>query len=892
MFRRLLFFRRHRQQELDEEIQAHLAMARNDRIERGEEPQAAEQAVHREFGNRALVLETTREMWGWQPLERLWQDMRYALRGMRRSPGFTAVAVLSMALGIGANTAIFSLVDLLMLRLLPVQEPGQLVEFLNQYPGDPPGNSFSWRSYEYFRDHNHVFSGLTGDQPSRFRVRGGGLEPEIVQGNRVVGNFFQMLGIKPAIGRLIGPEDAAGLENASPGVAVLNWSYWNSRFHRDPEVLGRRIVVDDVSLTIIGVAPRAFAGLQLGAHPDLWIPLAPGRGGSPGAHSDASLRLVGRLKPGISIEQARAEMAVLFRWTIEERVSETSDVSRRSLERRLKFAVEPAGAGLSTVLHERFARPLLAAMAVVGLLLLIACTNVAGMLLARGASRQRELAVRLSLGAGRVRIAAQMLTESLLLAGAGGLLSAFLAHSGADVLVRIITSGRFVGGPLRIEISWIPDVHILLFTGGAILVTGVLFGLAPAWNAFSSSRTSWLRQMGGAGGTRFQRGFGRSLVIAQMALSVTLLSGAGLFIHHLWNLKQIDLGFRRDHVLLVTLDPERTGFSSEQLSRAYQDVLARLEQIPGVHSASLVVGRGPLSGDGASQFVNVEGHPERLEDRRYISLSWVAPMYFRTMGTALLAGRDFRDEDRSGPPVAIVNEAMARYYFLGENPLGKYLRIDRDRRSYEIIGVVGNAKYYEMREAARRTIYLSAFRVARSATTFMLRTGIDPQTLAPAARQIVRDALKDVPVVRVGTLDDQVDATIVPERLIAGLSGSFGALGALLAAVGIYGSLAYMVTRRINEIGIRMALGATRGGISRMVLGEALWMTCAGVTIGVLAAYWGRRLAGSLIPDLPLTSVVPIGFGLVVMIAIALFAAYVPARRAARVDPTEALRYE
>jgi len=805
------------------------------------------------------------------PFEGFWQDTRHGIRALRRSPGFTAVALLSLALGIGANTAVFSLINTLMLRMLPVPEPGQLVEFLNQYPGDPPLNVFSQQSYEYFRDHHHVFSGVTGLQPGRFSVRGSGLEPETVDGEAVDGNFFRMLGVKAAIGRLIAPGDS--------DVAVVSWSCWKNKFNLDPGVLGKRIVVEDAPVTIVGVTPPEFLGLQVGLRPDVYVPLM----GMPGPR-----QLIARLKPGVSIAQARAEMAVLFRWTLEERASASKD----PLMHQLKFAVEPAGAGLATGLRDRFAKPLAALMAVVGLLLLIACTNLANMLLARGAGRRHEMAVRVALGAGRFRLMRQVLTESLLLSAGGALVGIFLAYFGADALVRIMTSGRpIIGMPPRIEIAVHPDTHVLVFTGAVALVTGLLFGLAPAWSAFASDPAPALRGIGSAGETRLRRLFGKGLVAAQVALSVGLLSAAGLFIGHLSNLKRLDPGFRRDHILLVTLDPARSGYGGEQLSGAYRELLERLETIPGVRSATISAPT-PISGAGASRFVAVAGHSERPEDRRYVFISWVAPKYFATLGTPLLVGRDFRFEDRGRPHVAIVNEAMANYYFAGGNPIGKYFTFDGDSQPYEIVGVAGNAKYQEIREPARRMVYLNTFQFPQPASSFALRTSVDPEAAAPAVRRTVRAVLKTVPVVRVVTLADQVDASIVPERLIAALSGIFGALGSLLVAIGIYGLLAYAVARRIHEIGIRMALGATRGAVSRMVLREALGMSCAGLAIGALVAYWARRLAGDLIQDLPVNSVFPVAFGAVAMIAITLVASYVPARRAARVDPMEALRWE
>jgi len=814
----------------------------------------------------------------------LWQDIRYGLRLLRRSSGFTVVAVLSLALGIGANTAIFSLIYTVMLRALPVEHSEQLVEFLITYPGDPPLNTFGRQSYEYYRVHNHVFSGITAGHPSRFRVRSDSAAPETLYGESVAGNFFQLLGLRPAAGRLISPED----DSMRTAVAVVSWSYWKSHFNLDPAILGRHIVVENVPVTIVGVTPREFSGLQLGIQFDIWVPLSVQGMMNPGALSGlGSLRLVGRLRPGVSIAQARAEMAVLFRFTLEERTQASND----PVMRQLKFSVEPAGTGLSTALRDRFAKPLVALMAVVALLLLIACTNVAGLLLARGAAREREMAVRVSLGAGRVRLLRQVLTESLMLSVAGGTLGVFLAYFGAAALVRITTSVRFVGPPPRIEIHVLPDMHVLLFTCGIALLTGVLFGLAPAWNAFASAPVSSLRSSGRAGETKFHRMFGKSLVVAPVALSVGLVSAAGLFMGNLSNLKNMDLGFRREHVLLVTLDAADSGYSDERSSRAYQDLLARLEKIPGVLSAT-INGPGPLSGAGAPRFVTVEGHAERPEDRRYVFADWVAPKYFETLGTPLLAGRDFRFEDRGRPRVAIINEAMARSYFGVSSPIGKYVTFDGDATPYEIVGVSGNARYYEIRETALRRIYLNTFQFPGSASTFALRTSVNPQTVAPSVRRIAGELLKDVPLKNVTTLADQVDATIVPERLMAFVSAVFGSLGALLTAIGIYGLLAYTVVRRTNEIGIRMALGATRADVTRMVLRDALAMVSAGLAVGVPFALWGKRFAASLIADLPVTGAVPVAMGAAVMIAIALLAAYIPARRAARVEPMEALRYE
>jgi predicted permease len=803
---------------------------------------------------------------------------------MRRSPGFTAVVLLSLALGIGANTAMFTLINAALLRPLPVREPGRLVEFLNKYPGEPGGNGFSWQTYQLFRDQNHVFSGISGGTLSRFTVRSEAFEPEVLDGVYVPGNFFDFLGVKPAIGRLIAPEhDHVGA--ATSAVAVVSWSFWKSRFNLDPKIVGATIVVSGAPLTVIGVTPREFFGLQVGSRPDLWLPIAaepliahPSRV----ATDRWGLALIARLKPGVSLDQARAEMSVLYQPIVEERARNSPD----PLTRQTKLAVEPASAGLTTRWRVEFAKPLTMMMAVAALLLLLACINVASMLLARAAGRQREIAVRVSLGASRLRLVRQALTESVLLAAAGTLLGIGFAIFGTNILVRILTSGR-----VRVDLQADPDLRVLLFTAAVALLTGILFGLAPAWNAFTLVPAASMRESRGSGETRSRRLFGKSLVAAQVALSVLLLSAAGLFVRHLSNLEHIDLGFRRDHVLILTLDPANSGYARDQLAVPYNQLLQRMQAIPGVRSASLS-GGVPLSGAGASRIVTVEDHLERPEDRRYISVSWIAPKYFETLGTSLLAGRDFTFEDRGRPLVAVVNQSFARHYFGNASAIGKHVTFVADAQIFEIVGVVRDAKYYEILEPQPRTVFVNAFQFPFPASQFYLNTAIDPAAVAPEARRTVRDSLKTVPVTRVTTLAEQIDASIVPERLIATLSGLFGALGALLAAIGLYGLLAYTVARRVNEIGIRMALGATRTDVTRMVLREALALVTAGLVVGVPLVIWTRNFAASLIHDLPVTGALPIVFAAVAMIAVALLAAYVPARRAAQVDPMEALRLE
>ena len=685
--------------------------------------------------------------------------------------------------------------------------------------------------------------------------------------------MFPALGLQPALGRLIGPQDAAG--GAAP-VAVVSWSYWKTRFNLDPKVVGATIKINGTVATIVGVTPRAFIGLQPGVMPAIYVPVTRPMG----------LGLLARLKPGVTIEQARAEMTVLQQPRLEELAKRSGDPKWL----QSKMFLEPAGAGFSA-LRDRFATPLRILMMVVGLILLIACTNVASLVLARGAARRHEMAVRVSLGAGRLRLTRQVLTESLLLSTAGSVLGLVIGYVGAEVLVRTITGG---GGPLgwprHLDLQLTPDLHVLLFIAGLALATGVMFGLAPAWSAFTSAPITALRETGSATERKSRRLFGQGLVVAQVALSVVLLTAAGLLIGHLSDLRNLNLGFQRDSVLIVNLNPQGSGLNRMQLTRLYRELLDRLHAIPGVRSAALAAVT-PIAGGAASRFATVEGYQEHPESRRRLWENWVGPKYFETLGTPLVAGREFQFEDAGHPRVAIVNQTMARRYFGDASPLGRHFTFEHETVPFEIVGVAVDAKYADLHDAAPSTVYLNAFQEQGVASTFALRTRGAPTAVVPDVRRALKEVLPNVRVGTVTTLTDQVDASLLQERVLATLSTLFGALGASLAAMGLYGLLAYTVARRTSEIGVRMALGATQRDVTRMILKSALALVVVGLVAGATVALWTRRVAAGMIDNLHATTGLPIVIAALAMIAVGLLAAYVPARRAARVNPVDALRH-
>jgi predicted permease len=881
--------------DIEEEMRSHIDLETETNLERGMKPYEARVAALRSFGNLGKFRDLAYEVRGGGMLETLWQDLRYALRMLVKNPGFTAVAVLTLALGIGANTALFTLMDAVMLKRLPVKQPEQLIELMTVFAGGDPNtggkafNSFSLQALQYLRQHNQSLSGLIGSSNSRFYCVVEGAPPERVAGQYVTGDFFSVLGISTVIGlTIISDDDRFGAPNT---IAVISDGYWVRRFGRDPAVLGKSIVVEKVPLTIVGVMPAEFFGVQVGSRVDLWAPLATEPLMRQQSFTSSAgykwLQLVGRLKPGLSLNQARADLDILFRPAVIEpelALQTGPEAGHRGFDWGLK--VEPASNGLSQ-LRQQFSKPLAVLMVIVGLVLLIACANLANLLLARAASRHREIAVRLALGAGRARLIRQLLTESLLLSLIGAAAGVLLAGGGTQYLLKLLASGR-----TTVLLDAQPDARVLIFTGLLSVLTALLFGLAPALRASRMDLIPALKEGGrGAefGGSR-QR-LSRGMMVAQIALSLILLVGAGLFLRTLRNLHSINLGFERENVLLVALDPSHSGYTPQQIRGLFLELLEGLQAIPGVRSASLSW-NPPLAGGGSSRTVSVEGRAPSPEASREIYLNWVAPRYFETLGIPLIAGRDFGSYDtQDSPRVVILNQTMARVFFGDATPIGHRIKVE-DNDIREIVGVVGDSNYLEIRERITPTLYVNTFQAPTPGDEFAIRTAGDPDAVIPAVRREIENQAKVVAIANVRTLASQVDAWIVQERLVALLSSCFGGLALFIAAVGLYGVLSFAVARRTREIGIRMALGAQPRDVTAMILKEILWLVCLGFALGIPLALVLGRFVGDLLYGLTPTDPLAIAVGALVMLLVALCAGWVPARRASQVEPLVALRCE
>ncbi len=886
--------------EIDEEMRLHRELRQHEQIERGISATEARYAAQRRFGNDLLLREESRDMWGWNWLEHFVQDLRYGFRTTVKNPGFAAVAVLTLALGIGANTAIFSLINTALLKRLPVAHPERLVTI-----GCSSDDAFPYPAFKQLRDHNKVFSGVLAFrffEDFDFEVDG---HAALAKAQVVSGNYYSVLGVNAILGRTITPDDDR-VAGGGP-VAVITFDYWVRRFNRDPSVVGRRITLNGSPFTIIGVTPPDFFGLVPGTPVEVSVPISMvdqvrqgwSAAGTPYWVLSAPFRnwlyLMGRLEPGVTQEQALANADPIYRQSMREAAAGMGglpfDSARvRDMYLQFRLHLEPGERGLSG-LRQQFSRPLLILMSIVGVLLLITCANVANLMLARASARQREIAVRIALGAGRRRLIRQLITESALLAcagGAGGLLLAFWATTSLlAVMSRASTP---------ISLNAHPDLRVLGFTAFVSLLSAVLFGLAPALRA-TYSGVAGLKESGRSlGSMRPQSRLGRALVVLQVALSLVLLVGAALLVRSLENLRKFNPGFNAQHVMLISTDPGLVGYKDEQAVGLYRRLVAEIRAFPGVRSVSFS-DFSPLGARLSFTLPAVEGYTPRPDENTPVMLNIIGPEYFKTLETSVLLGREFTDADAAGTPkVGIINQTMARSFFGDANPLGHRFSIPGwkgDSSWIEIVGVIQDAKYHNLREQAPPQAYVPFLQAPESGTTTIeVRAAAEPAGLEAGVRRLMQQADSCLPVFDVKTLTEQVDESLVEDRLMASFSTLFGLLALVLASVGLYGVMAHAVSRRTNEIGVRMALGAQPGEILRMVMRETLLLVVVGVAAGVPVALGAARFVRSelygLSPNDPFTILI----ATLVMLGVASLAGYLPARRATKVDPIVALRYE
>jgi predicted permease len=876
--------RKSREEDLERELRADLELEAEEQQERGLSAEQAGFAARRAQGNAALVKEEVRAAWGWLWLGRLGQDLRYALRGMRRSPGFTATAVLSLALGIGANTAIFGLINAVMLRWLPVRAPEELVQLVQVGTGPEPVESFPYPLVRGLAEHREIFASLCGFAGTQFVVgQGEAVEPS--GGAWVSGEYYQTLGLRPAAGRLLTPADDR--EGAAPA-AVITDGYWARKYGRDPRAIGGTILIEGKPVMIVGVSPAGFTGANVGSVADITLAL----GALPQVKPEGAfqirdagawwLRVLARPRTGVSRPQIKARLAGIWR-PLGESVIPANKIGARRRVERTTVDVTSGGTGWS-VLRRQFRKPLLVLMAVTGVLLLIACANVANLLLARTPVRQREIAVRMAIGAGRARVVRQLLTESLLLAVLGAALGIALAWLGGEALVRLLAGAG--GAALALDVG--PDWQVLAFTGAVAMVTALLFGTAPAVRGTAAGPMGALREKAARAGSRLAP----VLVTAQVSLTLLLMIGGGLFIGTLRNLQHLDPGFRTEGVLLADADCARLGYRGARSAALYEELLGQIEGLPGVRAASLSL-ITPLSGGGFSQTIAVNGRPAGTEE---IAFNYVARRYFETMQTAVIAGREFTGRDNAtAPKVAVVNQGFVRQYMEG-NPLGQHLTVGTGAQQpeYEIVGLVRDARYDSLREAAPPTVFVPLAQRQPGGgypIVYEVRANGSLAGIAASLRATLQPRLPGSPV-EVHGFTQQMEGSLVQERMMATLAAGFAALGLVLAVVGVYGLLAYTVARRTHEIGIRMALGATREAIVWGVLRRALAMLGCGIAAGIPAAWAASRLVTAMLYGLTPMDPWTIGVAAAALAVAGLAAGLAPAWKAAKVDPWAALRYE
>lgn len=839
-------------------------------------------------------------------MDHLLKDLRYGLRGLRKRPGFSFVAIITLALGIGANTAIFTLVNAVLLKSLPVSRPDKLVLFTDQAgegtsmedtPSTGQWRRYSYASYKYLRDHNQSFEDLMAFRSgeSRLSVRKTGAESNAPAqrgwGHLVAGNYFSVLGVSAMKGRVLSPSDDSP---SAPPAAVLSNTYWQRQLNGDPDVVGKDLVINGTTFTVVGVASPEFFGVRVRRPPDMWLPLS----FHPKIELTRSylednqaywLTLMGRLKDGVSIEQAQAASTLALRQFLSDQAGSQLTEERQKGIQNTHTALFPGAGGISG-LRTRYSKPLQMLMAIVGMVLLIACANVGSLLLSRSASRKAEISLRMALGATRLRIVRQLFTESMLLALIGGVVGVVLSHWGVKLLVSLVTRDA----PLDTR----PDLFILLFTAGVSIVAGIIFGLVPAVRGSKSDLASAMKEKTKTGSGRLRLNLSSGLVVAQVALSMVLLTGAGLFARSLLNLQQEDVGFNRANVLLVGIDPRLAGYKPLELSSLYQRLVDRLSAVPNVSSVTMAT-YSPMSGTNRTSSIQVPGYTAQPGENLAVQDILTGPRYADTLGVPILRGREINERDTAASGrIAVVNETFAAHYFKDQNPIGRTFTFDDETdkgEQIEIVGVIGDIKSQDPREQAEATVYRPILQIqdeSAYSVNIHIRTLADPSGVAPVARQAINEVDDKLPIYGVITLSDQMQERLQHERLIAQLVSFFGVLALLLACIGLYGVMAQGVARRTNEIGIRIALGARGKSILWLVLREVLLLVMIGLAIGIPVALLATRLISSQLFGLSGNDPLTLLGAAVVLTFVALIAGFLPARRASRVNPLVALRYE
>ena len=894
------------ERELDEELSLHVEMRAVDLIGSGTPPADAQRQARLELGSRESYKEQTRAAFGLRWFDELWQDLLYAGRQLRRSPGVTAVAVLSLALGIGANTAIFTLIESAMWRPLPVRQPEQLrvlswVSKPDRYGvhlfGDawPTGDghtrygSFPYPVYRELIEHNSVFESLFAVKEIGRITAVEGTNAEAVNCFLVSGEFYQGIGVVPAVGRAIGPED--DVRSTADTVAVISYDYWTRRFGRDPSVIGTKIVLNQVPATIVGVNPAYFTGIEPGTNPEIWAPLHvqprifPMRFAAGGSLIDDGkvwwLSLMGRAKAGVSDAQVQSFLDT----TLQRKIDADFPGMREQLLPR--FLAEPGARGLD-YLPRHYGKPLLVLLALAGLVLLIACANVANLLLAQSAARQREISLRLALGAGRWRIVRQLLTEGVLLAclaGITGIVLGYWTRSGIPALLA--TSWR----PSPFEAAF--DPRVLLISIGITFATGILFSLAPAWQARRVEVNDALKDGSRATASLSRLRGGNLLVVVQVAVSLLLLVGAELFLKTLSNLRATPSGFNAERVLLFALDPPALRYPGDRTGGLFQRLQDRIGAIPGVRSATFS-SIGMMARTRAILRVTPGG--QETDAKESSLFNEVGSRFFETMGIPILRGRATDERDLPGALVAVVaNREFGRYFFHEDNPLGKtFINSNLGvTTTYQIVGICADTRYGELRDAIKPIFYAYFPQDPHAGrVTFEVKMAGDEAGIIKQIRRAVGAIDADLAITDVRTQTEQIEDTLSQERLLASLAAAFGALALVLACIGIYGVMAYAVARRTSEIGIRVALGAEPRRVARMVLRETMLLAAAGLVIGVPAALFLSRFTQSFLYGLKPNDPSTLAAAVAMLTAAGALAGYLPARRAARVDPLTALRHE